>query len=121
VEEDSPDEYDVDYIEPVLNGWRIYDPEQADVVSADENEIVVSLEVRADVSFGVTFTLQHWDSIDREYARLKSDTVWVPRESAVAMVISISRGIEPGLDVYEISASPARVALNLRDVQPDFS
>jgi hypothetical protein len=120
IEADSSVEYEVDYVEPSLNGWRIYDPSQADVISVDDDLLVFSVPVHANVSFGVAFRFHHWDSVDREYVRLRSRTEWIPRKIEVIMTISISKELEPAPDVYEISTMRDRIELEIGNVEPDY-
>jgi PIN domain len=113
---DSSAEYEAEDVEPSVNCWRIYDPAQADVISADDELLVFSVPVHADVSVGIYFRFSHWDSVDREYVRLGSRTLHVPKEIEVMMTISINREIEPEPDVLEISTTPYSITLDLGNV-----
>ena len=118
VEVDSSANCETDSVEPSVNSWRIYDPDQADVISADDELLVFSVPVHADVNFGISFGFSHWDSVDREYVNLGSRTVNVPKEIEVIITISVSREIEPEPEVLEISAARGSITLDLGNVDP---
>ena len=85
VEADSSASYETDSVEPSVNSWRIYDPRtKPDVISADDGLLVFAqVPIHADVNFGIFFSFSHWDSVDREYMRLGSRTVNLPKEIEV--------------------------------------
>jgi hypothetical protein len=118
IDADSHAHFEIDVVEPEVSGWRIYDLDQADVVFADNEQLVFSISVHADVSFGITFGFQAWDGLDRDYVSLGSRTIYIPKEIEVVMTITVSRNIEPEPTVEEISTTPYRIYFDLGHIDP---
>lgn len=118
VDADSHAHFEIDVVEPEVNSWRIYNRDQADVIFADREQLVFSIPIHADVSFGITFRFQAWDGVDREYVSLGSRTIYVPKEVEVIMTITVNRDIEPEPTVEEISPTPYGIDFDLGHIDP---
>jgi hypothetical protein len=118
IDADSPADYEAEAVTPSVNSWRICDHDKADVISADDELLVFSVPIYADVNFGIYFRFSHWDGVDRGYIPLGSRTVNVSEEIVVVMTISIHREIEPDPEVYEISTTPYPIAIDVGTVDP---
>lgn len=118
VDAESHVHFEIDVVEPEVSSWRIYDPDQADVVFADAEQLVFSIPVHADVSFGITFVFQVWDGVDRDYVSLGSRRIHIPKEIEVIMTITVTRDIEREPTVEEISTTPYRINLDLGNIDP---
>jgi hypothetical protein len=118
IDADSHAHFEIDVVEPEVSSWRIYDPDQADVVFADGEQLVFSIPVHADVSFGITLRFHAWDGLDRDYVKLGSRRIFVPKEIEVITTITVSRDIALEPAVEEISTTLYRINLDLGHIDP---
>jgi len=118
IDADSHAHFEIDVVEPEVSSWRIYDPDQADVVFADGEQLVFSIPVHADVSFGISLRFHAWDGLDRDYVKLGSRRIFVPKEIEVITTITVSRDIALEPAVKEISTTLYRIKLDLGHIDP---
>lgn len=121
VEAWSAMEYDLDYIECAVKEWSFADRHQFNIISADLEYVVFSLELSITANFDATFNLSVYDGIDREYISMGSNTVGQEKTFTTAVAVKVLRSDKSDIDVDEIELIEPLITIYFGDVDPDWS
>lgn len=129
----QPEKIDVDfeassrwYFEAELGEVTLTAPEplaaqakEFDVLEFNDNVLVIKTSFKVDVTASFYVGFQHWDTIDREYVGMGSETFEQTERMAIDVVLNIAFA-DGSCTVESAELLPLSTVMEFGDIEPDF-
>ena len=120
VQANSSFHYELEAVYSDLQGWEIEDGALPKVIRADEDEVVFSIAVSANIAFTGTFSYSIYDSVDRDYMDFGTDDKEVQQAVPLLLLISIARGEDPEPVLNDVDVVLPHLVVDFDDIDPDW-
>lgn len=105
VDADSPFHYEAEPMEAELLEVLMDTLTEPVVLAADDTSVTFSINLTVKARFNALFSFAVWDSIDKDYVAMGSETADVTDEVTLPLTIVAERDISEGIQDREISVS----------------
>ncbi|MBO9101769.1 MULTISPECIES: PIN domain-containing protein [unclassified Rhizobium] len=112
--------YEYEIYDTSIAGWDFADRADIVVVSANDDEVVVSFDLAVEAQIDVSFKFSAKDHIDKDYVSLGGADLTGTAEFIVSAVATFAKSIDRDPDLIDLDIDGRGVAVDFGYVEPDF-
>jgi hypothetical protein len=121
VEADCYIDFEIDVVEPTIEGWEVDKTVGQAALNSDEDGVIFSIGALVSARFTGGFRLQVLDSVDKDYVYLGTTSKTIEDTIPLKLVISVSRETDPEPTVFDVQVDARHIELNFGTLEPDLS
>lgn len=104
----------------VLHEWEFSELAQPRIIAADGETVTFSIDLDCVVTFEAVFGFSVYDSVDKDFVNMGSETLSIEKTVSLTVVATIAREIEPEPVVTEVEVSTQRIQAHFGYIEPDW-
>jgi len=112
--------YEYEIYDASIRKWEFIDKEDIVVVSANDDEVVVSFDLAAEAQIDVSFRFSVKDHIDKDYVNLGSTDLAGTAEFTASAIATFAKSIDRDPDLIDLEIDGRGIAVDFGYVEPDF-
>lgn len=98
---------------------KINDKNHFNIIESSEIEVIAQLHLTVEAEIHVKATFHKWDSVDKEYVPMGSETFYPLEEVDMEAVLTLEK-VGDKFSVQEIELAPTSYVIELGDIEPDW-